>query len=288
MDQPPTLGCALNFSEGRRPGVVQRVARAAAAAAHVLDVTSDPDHNRTVLTMCGHPDQLVTAVIDCGRECLSEIDLSTQSGIHPRVGAVDVVPFYPLGGATMGDAVATALACGRAIWERLALPSFLYEQAASRPESRDLPWIRKNAFTGLAPDFGGPNPHPTAGAAVVGARDLLVAYNVNLATDLPTARRIAAVIRARHSGKIRTLGLYLQSRGSAQIAMNILTPAQTTLTDAYRAVEAEAGALQIQLLGSEIVGLVPRACLGDADRMELGLLLDPKVLEVEVERGCGG
>lgn len=286
MNQGSILGCALNLSEGRLAGVVDRVARAGATAAHLLDVSSDPDHNRTVITMCGHPDPLVTAVIEICRESLQHIDLNSHRGVHPRLGVVDVIPFYPLNRTPMKEAVAAARACGQQLWEQLGLPSFLYEQAATRPEAAALPWVRKNAFTLMTPDFGGPQAHPTAGAAVVGARGLLVAYNVDLATDLPTARRIAATVRTQNPGSIRTLGLYLQSRGAAQVSMNILTPGQTTLTDAHRAVADEAQALKVQVLGSEIVGLVPRACLGDAGTMGLGLRRDPKVLEDQVGNVC--
>lgn len=286
MNRVSILGCALNLSEGRLAGVVDRVARAGASAAHVLDVSSDPDHNRTVITLCGHPEPLVRAVIDICRQSLQNIDLNRHRGVHPRLGVVDVIPFYPLNQTSMNVAVAAARACGQQLWEQLALPSFLYEQAASRPEAGELPWVRKNAFTLMTPDFGGPQPHPTAGAAVVGARGLLVAYNVDLATDLPTARRIAATVRTQNSGNIRTLGLYLQSRGAAQVSMNILTPGQTTLVDAYRAVAHEAKALKVQVLGSEIIGLVPRACLGEAGTTELGLRRDPKVLEDQVDNVC--
>ena len=284
MNQQPILGCALNLSEGRRAGVVDTVARAASPAA-VLDISSDPDHNRTVLTLCGTPNNLVEGVVSASRAALEHVDLRSHDGVHPRLGAVDVVPFYPLQSANMADAVAAATLCAERLWEVLQLPSFLYEEAATTTQSRALPWIRRNAFAGSVPDVGGPGPHPTGGAAVVGARSLLVAYNVDLdSTDLPVARRIASAIRGAFRGRVRSLGLALPLRGSVQVSMNILRPEQVCLEEVFTAVVELAGEAGVEVRGSEIVGLVPRACLCSADEAVLKLRDRPKVLEDALDR----
>lgn len=284
MDNRPILGCALNLSEGRRPEVVDHVVTAAAPA-FVADVSPDPDHNRTVVTLLGPPATLVAAVVRMTAAALQHIDLTAHEGVHPRLGAVDVVPFYPLSGASMDDAVAAAIETAGRLWEDLALPSFLYEEAAADDRSRALPWIRRHAFVDLAPDVGGPGPNPTGGAAVVGARGLLVAYNVDLDTaDLQAAKSIAAAIRRGFAGRARTLGLFLASRGTAQVSMNLLAPETTCLTEIYGAVEAEAAKSGIRVLGSEIIGLVPRACFCSADEGALKLRNEPKVLEDALDR----
>lgn len=284
MDIRPILGCALNLSEGRRPEVVDLVVAAATPAA-VADVSPDPDHNRTVVTLFGRPGELVDSVVRLAAAALQHIDLTEHRGVHPRLGAVDVIPFYPVYNSSMDDAVVAAIECAGLLWQELALPSFLYEEAASSLQSRALPWIRKHAFVDMAPDVGGPAPHPTAGAAVVGARGLLVAYNVGLATaDVQQARKIAASIRQGFTGRVRTLGLYLPSRGTAQVSMNLLQPETTCLEDVYEAVEAEALKSGVEVLESEIIGLVPRACFCSADEGALKLRNEPKVLEDALDR----
>ncbi len=284
MDNRPILGCALNLSEGRRPEVVDLVVAAAAPAA-VADVSSDPDHNRTVVTLFGRPGELVDSVVRLAAAALRHIDLTAHQGVHPRLGAVDVVPFYPLRNSSMDDAIVAAVECAGQLWHELALPSFLYEEAASSIQSRALPWIRKHAFVDLAPDVGGPGLHPTGGAAVVGARGLLVAYNVDLDTaEVQPARSIAAAIRQSFGGRVRTLGLYLPSRGTAQVSMNLLQPETTCLEEVYEAVGAEALKSGNEVLGSEIIGLAPRACFCSADESALKLRNEPKVLEDALDR----
>ena len=285
MTKQPILGCALNLSEGRRLEVVDLAVRAAGERASVLDVSSDPDHNRSVLTLCGHPEPLVEAVLGVASVAVSHIDLNSHRGVHPRTGAIDVIPFYPLRDAAMDTAIGAAAACAGRLWLDLKLPSFLYEEAATTPEARSLPWIRKHAFVDHEPDVGGPGPHPTAGAAVVGARGLLVAYNVDLASpDLEAARSIASAIRRDYAGRARALGLYLPERGRAQVSMNVLDPEHIQLQELFDAVGIEAAKAGIALAGSEIVGLVPRACLLSARGGDLRLLEKAKVLEDEVDR----
>lgn len=284
MDNRPILGCALNLSEGRRLEVVDLVVAAALSAA-VADVSPDPDHNRAVVTLFGRPGELVDSVVRLAAAALQHIDLTTHRGVHPRLGAVDVIPFYPLRNSSMDDAVVAAIECAGLLWQQLALPSFLYEEAASSIQSRALPWIRKHAFVDLAPDAGGPGPHPTGGAAVVGARGLLVAYNVDLDTaDVQPGRAVAAAIRQHFEGRVRTLGLYLPSRGTAQVSMNLLQPETTCLEDVFEAVEVEALKSGIAVLNSEIIGLVPKACFCSADKGALKLLNEPKVLEDALDR----
>lgn len=284
MNYRPILGCALNLSEGRRPEVVDLVV-AAALPVTAADISSDPDHNRTVVTLCGHPGELLDATLGLTTTALQHIDLTTHQGVHPRLGAVDVIPFSPLRNASIDDAIVAARECADRLWRDLALPSFLYEEAANSLETKALPWIRKHAFKGLEPDVGGPGPHPTGGAAVVGARGLLVAYNVDLDSDnLPAARSIAAAVRGQFAGRVRTLGLYLPSRGTVQVSMNLLAPETTCLEEVYGAVEAEANAVGVAVRDSEIVGLVPRACFCSADKAALKLRNEPKVLEDVLDR----
>lgn len=285
MNSQPILGCALNLSEGRRREVIGLIVETARVDVPVLDVSSDPDHNRTVLTLCGNPPDLVDAVLGLAAAAIANIDLRRHHGVHPRLGAVDVVPFYPVRGSLMADAVAAARACASRLWGELGLPTFLYEEAATRPGARALPSIRKLAFNGLEPDFGGPGPNPSGGAAVVGARGLLVAYNVDLNTgDIVAARTIASAIRLRYPGVVRALGLYLPSRGSAQVSMNLLTPEQTCLEEVFKAVESLAAEAGIAVRSSEIVGLVPRACLCATDEGALKIRDKPKILEDLVDR----
>ena len=280
MNQQPILGCALNLSEGRRAGVVDAVARAASSAAAVLDTSSDPDHNRTVLTLCATPRDLIEGVVCASRAALEHIDLRSHDGVHPRLGAVDVVPFYPLRNASMTDAVSAAKVCAERLWEELNLPCYLYEEAATTAESRALPWIRRNAFAGTVPDVGGPGPHPSGGAAVVGARGLLVAYNVDLdSTDLPVARRIASAIRGAFPGRVRSLGFALPRREGTQVSMNIIRPESVCLEEVFTVVVNLAKEAGVEVRGSEIVGLVPRACFCSADEAMLKLRDKPKVLE---------
>lgn len=284
MDNRPILGCALNLSEGRRPEVVDLIVAAAAPAA-IADVSPDPDHNRTVVTLFGRPGKLVDSVVRLAAAALEHIDLTAHRGVHPRLGAVDVIPFYPLRNSSMDDAVVAAIECAGLLWQEFALPSFLYEEAASSIQSRALPWIRKHAFVDMAPNMGGPAPHPTGGAAVVGARGLLVAYNVDLDTaEVQPARAVAAAIRQRFDGRVRTLGLYLPSRGTAQVSMNLLQPETTCLEEVFEAVETEALKSGVEVLDSEIIGLVPRACFCSADERALKLRNEPKVLEDALDR----
>lgn len=283
-----SLECVPNVSEGRRPEVVARLAAAAASdpGARVLDVSSDFDHDRTVLTLAGEPDALVRSLLAVYRVAIAEIDLSPPAGpvatdarggpspgVHPRVGAVDVVPFVPLGETPMAAAVAAAEALGREVAERFGLPVFLYEEAARRPERRNLAAVRRGGLAGLglrlgdpawAPDFGPPRLHPTAGATVIGARGVLVAFNAVLATaDLAAAREIARAIRESSGGlpALKAIGVALASRGRAQVSMNLVDFRRTSPAAALAAVRREAAARGIEVEECELVGLIPEAAL---------------------------
>jgi glutamate formiminotransferase len=280
------LVCPANVSEGRRLLVVASIALAAGRpGVQLLDIHTDPDHNRSVLTLAGRADALVDSVVAAASTAAQMIDLSTHEGAHPRLGAIDVIPFVPV--STDPTGMATAMSAAREAARRVAgevgIPSFLYEEAGS---GRSLPEVRRRAFTDLAPDFGGPGPHPTAGAAAVGARGPLVAYNVELDTDdLALARHIAASIRERNGGlpHVRALGMALPSRGMVQVSTNLLRPTVTTIGAVFEAVAALAAAAGVDVRGSEIVGLIPRAAL-PASTAHVLLREPPKILEAELAR----
>lgn len=295
------LECVPNVSEGRRPEVIGRLFAAAASepGVRLLDASSDPDHNRSVLTLAGEPEPLHRALLALYETALAEIDLRSHQGVHPRLGAVDVTPFVPLGGTPMETAVAAAERLGRAVAERFELPVFLYERAARRPERRLLAEVRRGGFEGLsarfadpawAPDFGPARPHPTAGATVVGARFFLIAFNAVLDTpDVAVARAVARRVRESGGGlsAVRAMGVYLASRGRAQVSMNLVDYRRTSLAAALERVRGEAAGLGAQVIETEIVGLVPEEALLGALRetlanrtLDAGRILDHRLREL--------
>jgi len=282
--------CVPNFSEGRRPEVVDEVVAAFAGAdpgVLVLDRSSDADHDRTVLTLAGPGPALVEAAVAGARACARLIDLNRQAGVHPRMGALDVVPFVPLGEATILrggadpdlDCAALAERAGRRIAAEAGIPVYLYGAAARRPDRAALPAIRGRGFealraalAGREPDLGGPGLHPTAGATAVGARELLIAYNVELAgADLELARRVAAAIRERDGGlpAVRAMGVALENPGLVQVSMNLLDYKVTPPAAAFAAVAGLAERAGARVVASEIVGLVPAAALAGVDPADL-------------------
>lgn len=287
MPTPQLLECVPNFSEGRNLKIVQQVADAAAArGCRIADVHSDPDHHRSVITMFGEPDSLLEGCLAATKVCAEEIDLSSHLGVHPRLGAMDVIPFVPLRGAPMQIAVETARRTAETISRELAVPCFLYEEASFSDTHRSLPEIRTRAFVSLSPDYGD-RPHRSAGATVVGARGLLVAFNVNLATDQAEfALRIAKKIRQVGDGitRVRALGFALPHAGVTQISMNMLEPLATTVADVFDEVARLARREGVEILNSEIVGLVPKDSLGGRSASDLMLSSEPKILEAEVAR----
>jgi glutamate formiminotransferase len=287
-----------NISEGRRAEVVDEIVDAFAGAdpgVLVLDRSSDPDHNRAVLTLAGPGPALVEAAVAGAAACARLIDLTRHRGVHPRMGALDVLPFVPLGDRTRLrgaadpdlDCAALAARAGRRIAEEAGIPVYLYGAAARRPERAALPAVRGRGFEALradadgarAPDLGGPGLHPTAGATAVGAREVLIAYNVELAgADLELARRIAAAVRERDGGlpAVRAMGVALDSRGPegrglVQVSMNLLDYRVTPPAAVFAAVAALAARAGAEVVASEIVGLVPAGALDGADPAELRL-----------------
>jgi glutamate formiminotransferase len=290
-----SLECVPNLSEGRRPEVIARLVAAATldSAVRLLDVTSDPDHNRTVLTLAGTPEGLHRSLLSLYETALAEIDLTRHDGVHPRVGAVDVTPFVPLGATRMDVAVAAAERLGRAVAERFGLPVYLYEQAARVPERRRLAAIRRGQFEGFpakladpawAPDFGPAVVHPTGGVTVIGARFFLIAFNAVLDTaDPEIARTIARHVRESSGGlpAVRALGFYLARRDRAQVSMNLVDYRQTSILTALDRVRQEAAALGARVVETELIGLVPEeAMLGVArEALQLPELRRRRVLE---------
>ena len=264
-----------NVSEGRRPDVVAGFADAIRQipGATLLDVSSDTSHNRSVLTLVGDAPALKAAILALYDAALAAIDLRAHSGEHPRIGAVDVVPFVPIEGATMADCVQLAKDVAATVAERHAVPVYLYEEAASTPARRNLEDIRRGEFEGLAakmasaewkPDFGPSTPHESAGASVIGARMPLIAYNINLNSDrLDVAKKIAAAIRHSSGGLrfVKAMGIMLEDRRIAQVSMNLTNYEKTPIFRVFEMVKREAERYGVSILESEIVGLVPSAAL---------------------------
>lgn len=268
--------CVPNFSEGRDAEKVRRIVSTIASVPGVvvLDHGMDADHHRSVVTYAGEPDAVVEAARRAAEVAVSTIDLTRHQGAHPRIGALDVLPFIPLRGVTMAECVALARQAGELIARQLNLPVYLYEEAATRPDRVDLAEVRRGEFEGLRaavesdptrhPDFGPSHLHPTAGAVAVGARSLLIAYNINLATDdLLVARKIARAIRGRDGGLryVKALGLPLENRRQVQVSINLVRYEATPLHRVFEMVRREAERFGVAIAGSEIIGLLPRAAL---------------------------
>jgi glutamate formiminotransferase len=270
------IECVPNFSEGRDRQRIEMLAAAmnVVKGAWVLDLHSDADHNRSVVTLAGEPEAVAEAALRGVAEAAELIDLRHHSGEHPRVGAIDVLPFVPIEGVTMEDCVALARHAGAEIWARHQIPLYFYEEAALRPERKHLESVRRGEFEYLrdevlrnadrAPDVGGPALHPTAGAVAVGARKFLIAFNINLDTpDLSVAKKIARRIRASNGGlaHVKAIGVELRERRLAQVSTNLTDFEQTPIRRVFEAVRLEAAREGCAIHSSEIVGLVPRKAL---------------------------
>ncbi len=267
--------CVPNVSEGRRQDVVQQLTEAVRGVQDVvlLDVGSDEAHNRSVFTMVGKPEGIERAALALFEAAVPRIDLRKHQGEHPRMGAVDVVPVVPVRGVTMEDCVALSKRLGKAIWEKFEVPVYLYEQAATVPERRNLATVRKGEFEGFpekikdqnwAPDFGEQRVHPSAGVCAVGAREFLIAYNVNLGTsDLGLAKDIAKAVRGSSGGfrYVKALGVDLSDRGIVQVSMNLTNYKKSPIPRVLECIRQEAARRGIPVVGTEIVGLVPQAAL---------------------------
>jgi glutamate formiminotransferase / formiminotetrahydrofolate cyclodeaminase len=268
--------CVPNFSEGRDTAKIDAIIAVMreVPGVYVLDRESDADHNRSVVTLAGEPEPVAEAALRGVGKAAELIDLTKHSGAHPRMGATDVVPFIPVEGVSIEDCVALAKKVGREIWERYKIPVYFYEAAAQRPDRANLEAIRKGQFEGLlaevpnnpnrAPDIGNAALHPTAGATVVGARKFLVAYNINLNTpDLSIAQKIGKNIRFSNGGLryVKAMGVDLRARNLAQVSINMTDFEQTPLHRVFEMVKREAERYGVSIVGSEIVGLIPKRAI---------------------------
>lgn len=278
--------CVPNFSEGERKDVIDSIADEIRKTPGVvlLDVESNPDHNRSVISFIGEPGPVKDAALAASQKAVELIDLRHHKGEHPRMGAVDVVPFVPISDVTMNDCVSLARAFGQEFAEKLHVPVFLYEEAATVPERKNLADLREGEFEGLRdkigkdpskkPDFGPEKIHPSAGATAVGAREILIAYNVNLGTgDLDVAKKIAHQLRAKDGGLafVKALGFELKERGIVQVSMNLTNYRKSQLFKAYEMVKLFADRYGVPIVGSEIVGLTPMGALVDSAEFYLRL-----------------
>ena len=294
------IECVPNISEGRRADVVAGIVDAVrrVPGARLLDYSSDASHNRSVITMAGEAAPLKAAVLALFEAALGAIDLRTHTGEHPRMGAVDVVPFVPIEGVTMAECVALARETARSVAERFGIGVYLYEDASSNSLRKNLEDIRRGEFEGLAakmasegwaPDFGPSTPHPSAGATVIGARMPLIAYNINLDTNrLEVAKKIAAAVRFSSGGFrfVKAMGLTLADRGIVQVSMNLTNYEKTPILRVFDAVAREAGRYGVTVLESEIVGLVPSAALLDvaATALQLTQFKKDQILEARLRQ----
>ena len=297
--------CVPNFSEGRDAAKVDAIVAAMREVPGVflLDRESDEDHNRSVVTLAGEPEAIAEAALRGVGKAAELIDLTRHTGAHPRMGATDVVPFIPIEGVTIEDCVALAKKVGREIWERYRIPVYFYEGAAQKPERSNLENIRKGQFEGLreevlrnpdrAPDVGEPRLHPTAGAIAVGARKFLIAYNINLNTpDLEIAKRIGKNIRFSNGGLryVKAMGVNLRARNLAQVSINLTDFEQTPIHRVFEMVKREAERYGVTIVGSEIVGLIPKRAIElTADfYLQLENFSPAQVLENKLEASLGG
>lgn len=292
------MECVPNFSEGYDLNKIEKIADSfrAKPGVKLLDYSSDADHNRSVITVVGEPEALKEAVIEAIGKAIELIDLTKHTGQHPRMGAVDVVPFIPIRGCTMEEAIKLSKEVGRAVSERYNLPVYLYEKSASASHRENLASVRKGEFEGYAekiklpewqPDFGPAERHPTAGVVAIGARMPLVAYNVNLGTDkLEIATEIAKKVRFIGGGLryCKAMGVELKERGIVQVSMNMTDYTHTALYRAFELIRIEARRYGVPVVGSEVIGLVPLDALVDCATYYLGLenFSVNQVLEVQI------
>ena len=294
--------CVPNFSEGRDAGKVDAIADVIARGPSIaiLGVTMDTDHNRSVITFAGSPEAVAEAAIRAVGKAADLIDLNAHVGVHPRIGATDVLPFVPISGVTMDECVAIANAVGEEIWQKHNIPVYFYERAARVQERKRLENIRRGQLEELRrlaltdesrrPDIGGPGLHPTAGATVVGAREFLIAYNINLETEnVSVAKNIAQTIRESSGGfpNVKALGLPLATRKQCQVSMNLTDFRTTPPHVVYEVIRALAEQQGVAIAGSELIGLIPRAAVEMAaehflkfENFASGLVLENRLEEL--------
>ena len=286
--------CVPNFSEGKDARRVEAIVAAMRVeGVRLLDWSMDADHNRSVVTIAGEPAAVVEAAVRGAGKAAELIDLTRQQGVHPRIGAADVIPFVPISGIKLEQCALLARQAGLEIWRRFGVPVFFYEAAAARPDRANLEDVRSGQFEGLRdavrkessrrPDLGGPGLHPTAGACAVGARKFLVAYNIYFdSTDVALARAIAREIRAASGGLKGVKALGLLAHGRAQLSMNITDFAATPISQVYRAVSSLAVRHKVALAEGEVIGLLPEAaCERESEWMRqlIGFDAETKILE---------
>lgn len=272
------MECIPNISEGRRLDLVEEFADIVRAVPGVtlIDYSSDASHNRSVFTFLGDPDQVMEAAFRFAQHAVEKIDLRVHEGEHPRMGAVDVIPFVPIRDMDMAECVELSKKLGERLAKELDLPVFLYEESASAPHRKNLAAIRKGQFEGMAakvledqwhPDFGGNRIHPSAGVVAVGARQPLIAFNINLDTsDVGIAKKIAKIIREKDGGfrAVKALGVMLEERNIAQVSINMCDYKQTPLYRVLEFVRFEAARYGVHVVGTEIIGLAPMMAFVDA------------------------
>lgn len=269
------IECVPNFSEGRDKKKIAAIARAiqTVSGVRLADYSGDADHNRSVFTFMGNPDDVLQAALAASKKALALIDMREQSGVHPRLGAIDVVPFIPLGRTRMKDAVAVAHDFGRQLYERFDVPVYFYGFAARKDQPVDLPDVRRGGYERLADKITGPDGAPDigdhtfnarCGATAVGVRDVLVAYNINLKSgNLLLARHIASRIREKNDGlkHVRAIGVMLKSRAVAQVSFNLTNCRETPLKKVFDQVQKMAAEAGVDILESELIGLMPKCAL---------------------------
>lgn len=299
---PVLVECVPNFSEGRDRDTVDAIVQAMKIeGVYVLGQEMDADHNRCVITLAGRPKAIQEAAIRGVGKAAELIDLNLHKGVHPRLGAADVVPFIPIEGITLEECAVVARRAGKEIWERFRVPVYLYEAAATVPERRSLEHIRKGQFEGLRseiktdpgrkPDYGDAL-HATAGAVVVGARKFLIAYNIFLnTTDVEIAKRVAKAVRTSGGGLKFVKAAGFVARGTAQVSMNLTDFEQTSMQQVFEAVSKEAEKYGATPSSSEIIGLIPKKALEQADVQLLRIenfdssrILENRLAEVLSER----
>jgi glutamate formiminotransferase len=286
--------CVPNFSEGTDARRVEAIVAAMRmVGVRLLDWSMDADHNRSVVTIAGEPAAVVEAAVRGAGKAAELIDLTRQQGVHPRIGAADVIPFVPISGIKLEQCALLARQAGLEIWQRFGVPVFFYEAAAARPDRANLEDVRSGQFEGLRdavrkessrrPDLGGPGLHPTAGACAVGARKFLVAYNIYFdSTDVAMARAIAREIRAASGGLKGVKAMGVVAHGRAQLSMNITDFAATPISQVYRTVSSLAVRHKVALAEGEVIGLLPEAaCERESEWMRQLVGFDPetKILE---------
>lgn len=296
--------CVPNFSEGEDRNKIESILQALLAGpdVHVLGTQMDADHNRTVVTFVGTRETAGEAALRAIGRAAELIDLNEHRGVHPRMGATDVVPFVPIKGVDLSDCVEIARRVAEETWQRFRIPTYLYEAAARDPRRKNLEYVRRGQFEQLReevrqnpdrrPDFGEADLHPTAGATAVGARNFLIAYNINLkSSDLSLAKSIARKIRASDGGlpAVKALGVEVKALGLVQVSMNLTDFLTTTISTVFDAVAAEAASAGVAIESSEIVGLVPRRAIEGTDIARLGLrnFSNKLILENQIEEAQG-